>query len=177
MNQRLQETLNANEVGLKRAGTSYRIGDKVMQIRNNYEKSVFNGDIGRISKVNTDDNEIIVSFYERAVSYDILELDELVLAYATTIHKSQGSEFPYVVRFNNFKNFLRTLKFEVVPVNDEIALKAAEIRSNYPFFKQMDVLQLATACVLGANVFYTSDKQLLQFEELAIIRPILVPHG
>lgn len=106
LNQRLQETLNANEIGLKRAGTSYRIGDKVMQIRNNYEKSVFNGDIGRISKVNTDDNELIVSFDERAVSYDVSELDELVLAYATTIHKSQGSEFPYVVMPMNMSHYV-----------------------------------------------------------------------
>lgn len=106
LNQRLQETLNANEIGLKRAGTSYRIGDKVMQIRNNYEKSVFNGDIGRISKVNADDNEVMVSFDERAVSYDVSELDELVLAYATTIHKSQGSEFPYVVMPMNMSHYV-----------------------------------------------------------------------
>ena len=106
LNQRLQEILNPNEIGLKRAGTSYRIGDKVMQIRNNYEKSVFNGDIGRISKVNADDNEVIVSFDERAVTYDISELDELVLAYATTIHKSQGSEFPYVVMPMNMSHYV-----------------------------------------------------------------------
>lgn len=97
LNQRLQETLNPNEIGLKRAGVSYKVGDKVMQVRNNYDKSVFNGDIGRILKVNTDDNELTVKFDEREVIYDISELDELVLAYATTIHKSQGSEFPYVI--------------------------------------------------------------------------------
>ena len=69
-----------------------------MQIRNNYEKSVFNGDIGFIESVNTEDNELTVIFDDsRRVTYDITELDEVVLAYATTIHKSQGSEFPYVV--------------------------------------------------------------------------------
>lgn len=72
LNQRLQETLNPNEIGLKRAGTSYRIGDKVMQIRNNYEKSVFSGDIGRISKVNADDNELTVSFDEGSVRKNYL---------------------------------------------------------------------------------------------------------
>ena len=61
--------------------------------------------------------------------------------------------------------------FEVVPVNDEVALKAAEIRSHYHFFKQMDALQLATALVSGADVFYTNDKQLLQFKELVVIFP------
>lgn len=76
-----------------------------------------------------------------------------------------------IERLNNFKNFLRTLMFEVVPVNDEVALKAAEIRSHYNYFKQMDALQLATACVSGADVFYTNDKQLLQFKKLAVILP------
>ena len=97
LNQRLQAAINPEGLSLKRAGIDYRIGDKVMQIRNNYEKSVFNGDIGFVSNVNTEDSELTVSFDDRAVTYDISELDELVLAYATTIHKSQGSEFPYVV--------------------------------------------------------------------------------
>lgn len=79
------------------AGIEYRLGDKVMQIKNNYEKSVFNGDIGLICDVNTKDREITVRFDDNYVIYDYSELDELVLAYATTIHKAQGSEFPYVI--------------------------------------------------------------------------------
>ena len=97
LNQRLQSAINPEGLSLKRAGIDYRIDDKVMQIRNNYVKAVFNGDIGFVSAVNTEDSELTVSFDDRAVTYDISELDELVLAYATTIHKSQGSEFPYVV--------------------------------------------------------------------------------
>ena len=97
LNQRLQAAINPEGLSLKRAGIDYRIGDKVMQIRNNYVKAVFNGDIGFVSAVNIDDSELTVNFDERSVTYDISELDELVLAYATTIHKSQGSEFPYVV--------------------------------------------------------------------------------
>ena len=97
LNLRLQAALNPQGPSLKRAGVDYRLGDKVMQIRNNYMKLVFNGDIGFISKVNTEDNELTVAFDQRSVTYDISELDELVLAYAATIHKSQGSEFPYVV--------------------------------------------------------------------------------
>ncbi len=93
----LQAALNPEGLSLKRAGIDYRVGDKVMQIRNNYMKLVFNGDIGFVSTVNTEDNELTVKFDQRSVTYDISELDELVLAYATTIHKSQGSEFPYVV--------------------------------------------------------------------------------
>ena len=68
-----------------------------MQIRNNYDKDVFNGDIGRIAKIRYEDQEVIVSFEDRAVTYDFSELDEIVLAYAISVHKSQGSEYPVVV--------------------------------------------------------------------------------
>lgn len=97
LNLRLQAAFNPEGASLKRAGIDYRVNDRVMQIRNNYDKAVFNGDIGVIDSVNVEDNELTVNFDERKVVYDISELDELVLAYATTIHKSQGSEFPYVV--------------------------------------------------------------------------------
>jgi len=67
----------------------------VMQIRNNYDKSVFNGDIGYVTAVDEADRSLQVTFDDRRVEYDVTELDELVLAYAITIHKSQGSEFPH----------------------------------------------------------------------------------
>ena len=97
LNLLLQTEFNPDAIGLKFAGIEYRLGDKVMQIRNNYEKSVFNGDIGIVCDVNTCDRELTVSFDDREIVYDSSELDELVLAYATTIHKAQGSEFPYVI--------------------------------------------------------------------------------
>lgn len=97
LNQMLQQAINANAEGLRRGGTVYCRHDKVMQIRNNYEKEVFNGDIGKIESVDLEDRNLIVSFDGRSVEYDVTELDELVLAYATTIHKSQGSEYPVVV--------------------------------------------------------------------------------
>ena len=97
LNLLLQETLNPNRIGLKIAGIEYRLGDKVMQIKNNYEKGVFNGDIGIVSEVNSEDRELTVCFDDKYVLYECSELDELVLAYATTIHKSQGCEFPYVI--------------------------------------------------------------------------------
>ena len=68
-----------------------------MQLRNNYEKKVFNGDLGYIESVDTDENTLSVNFEGTLVSYEISELEELTLAYATTIHKSQGSEYPIVV--------------------------------------------------------------------------------
>ena len=82
---------------LRRSGYAFRADDKVMQIKNNYDKDVYNGDIGIIESVNETDRILKVNFDGRSVEYDISELDELVHAYATTIHKSQGSEYPVVV--------------------------------------------------------------------------------
>ena len=97
LNQALQEAVNPNSDGLRRGGLTYRVRDKVMQIRNNYDKEIFNGDIGIIEKADLEDQTLTVNFDGRLVDYDSTELDELVLAYATTIHKAQGSEYPIVV--------------------------------------------------------------------------------
>ena len=97
LNQLLQEAINPGDGGLKRGGFRFRAGDKVMQIRNNYDKEVFNGDIGTIAAVSPEDGELTIRFEGRDVVYDASELDELTLAYAVTIHKSQGSEYPIVV--------------------------------------------------------------------------------
>lgn len=82
---------------LRRSGFAFREADKVMQIKNNYDKEVFNGDIGIIESVDAENRTLKVNFDNRSAEYDITELDELVHAYATTIHKSQGSEYPIVV--------------------------------------------------------------------------------
>jgi exodeoxyribonuclease V alpha subunit len=97
LNQALQALMNPSGPELLRAGRLYRLGDRVMQIRNNYEKDVYNGDIGRIVTLDPEDREVTVRFDDRHVTYDWGELDELVLAYAVTIHKSQGSEYPAVI--------------------------------------------------------------------------------
>ncbi len=99
LNQHLQGILNPPDEGpeVERFGWTFRIGDKVLQTVNNYEKDVFNGDIGRIHRINVEDQELAVNYDGRQVSYEFAELDELILAYAMTIHKSQGSEYPAVV--------------------------------------------------------------------------------
>jgi len=97
LNMILQAALNPNTASLKRGGTEYRLGDKVMQIRNDYDKNVFNGDIGIVKSIDMDSRSVCVDFDSRDVEYDISELDELVLSYAITIHKSQGSEYPIVI--------------------------------------------------------------------------------
>ena len=97
LNVELQKHLNNSKDELVRSGRLFKTGDKVMQIRNNYDKEVYNGDIGRIRSINREDQEVNVLFDERLVTYENSELDELVLAYAITVHKSQGSEYPAVV--------------------------------------------------------------------------------
>ncbi|UCF90162.1 MAG: ATP-dependent RecD-like DNA helicase [Desulfobacterales bacterium] len=97
LNRELQAVLNPGEGGIARGERTYRVNDKVMQIRNNYDKEVFNGDMGRILAVHPDDQEVLIAFDDRHVVYDFSELDEIVLAYAVSVHKSQGSEYPAVV--------------------------------------------------------------------------------
>ena len=97
LNTTLQQVLNPREDGITRGGRNFRISDKVMQIRNNYDKEVFNGDIGRIHNIDTESQEVTISFDGRTVAYDYPDLDEIVLAYAVSVHKSQGSEYPAVV--------------------------------------------------------------------------------
>lgn len=106
LNIELQNALNPSGASLTRGGYTYRQGDKVMQIRNNYDKNVFNGDIGYITAVDTNERTLTVSFDSRLVVYDVTELDELTLAYAITIHKSQGSEFPVVVMPITMKHYV-----------------------------------------------------------------------
>ena len=89
--------LAASVLRVQRFGWNFCPGDKVMQVANDYERDVFNGDLGVITGLDLDEAELTVSFEGRAVVYGFGELDELVLAYATTIHKSQGSEYPAVV--------------------------------------------------------------------------------
>ena len=97
LNLALQAALNPTGDGLRRSGYMFRVNDKVMQIRNNYDKEIFNGDIGIVASVDIQGRTLQVDFDGHLIEYDASELDELVHAYATTIHKAQGSEYPIVV--------------------------------------------------------------------------------
>lgn len=97
LNRELQALLNSSGAALERGAPALRWGDKVMQLRNNYDKGVFNGDLGRIVGVDGETGSIKIDFLDRLVEYDSDELDEISLAYATSVHKSQGSEYPVVV--------------------------------------------------------------------------------
>jgi exodeoxyribonuclease V alpha subunit len=145
LNLRLQAVLNPPDAQegpeVVRFGWSFRLGDKVMQTRNNYTKEVFNGDLGRIRAIDLDDTTLTVDFDGRAVVYDFDELDELTLAYALTIHKSQGSEYPAVIMPVHTQHYLllqRNLLYTgitrgrklVVLVGSRQALRLAVERQN-----------------------------------------------
>ncbi len=97
LNMALQQALNHNTAALARGGYTFKEGDRVMQLRNNYDKDVYNGDLGYVRSVDMEERTLTVDFDGQTVEYEASELDELTLAYATTIHKSQGSEYPIVV--------------------------------------------------------------------------------
>ena len=97
LNMELQKLLNPVEDGVIRGNRNFRSNDKVMQIKNNYDKEVFNGDIGRVKRIDQENQDVVISFDGRDIPYDYTDLDEIVLAYAVSVHKSQGSEYPAVV--------------------------------------------------------------------------------
>lgn len=134
LNQVLQEAMNPSKIFLRQGGTQYRLNDKVMQIRNDYDKEVFNGDIGTITKVDMEERELTVRFDDRDVVYDVTELDELSLAYAVTIHKSQGSEYPIVVMpftMSHFVMLQRNLLYTGVTRAKKILVLVGEKKAVY----------------------------------------------
>jgi exodeoxyribonuclease V alpha subunit len=97
LNQMLQKLLNPQPVLIEAPGNVFKIGDKVMHLINNYQKEVYNGDIGVVSSFDPQKTELTVDYYGRTVQYDAAELDQLTVAYAISVHKSQGAEYPAVI--------------------------------------------------------------------------------
>lgn len=114
LNNILQKKLNPEKTSVEWFGQSFRLGDKVMQIRNNYTKGVFNGDVGRIVEIDTETSEIVITFDGKEIPYEQSELNEIVLAYAVSIHKYQGSECPCIIiplHSSHFKLLQRNLLY------------------------------------------------------------------
>jgi exodeoxyribonuclease V alpha subunit len=146
INRLLQEALTPTGEALQSGGRLFRTGDRIMQLRNNYDKDVFNGDVGRVVRVARDAGELVASFDEREVIYESDELDELTLAYAATVHKSQGSEYAAVVipiHTQHFVMLARSLLYTAVTRGKKLvvlvgsrkalglAVKNAEVAKRY----------------------------------------------
>ncbi len=132
LNRLLQGALNSGQLGVEHRGERLCIGDKVMQVRNDYEKETFNGDIGRIAQVEPSGPRVVVDFEGKLVTYVGRELDALVLAYATTIHKSQGSEYPAVViplQTSHFPMLSRNLLYTAVTRAKRLCVLVADPRA------------------------------------------------
>ena len=132
LNARLQQVLNPHGEYVRRGEVIYRIGDKVMQVKNNYDKNIFNGDIGYISHLSDTDDIIRVKYDGREVEYEHSDLDELMPAYAVTIHKSQGSEFPIVVIPVSMKHFVmlqRNLIYTAITRAKQICVLVGDTRA------------------------------------------------
>ncbi|MFM8657455.1 MAG: ATP-dependent RecD-like DNA helicase, partial [Chthoniobacterales bacterium] len=144
LNTALQAALNpprADRAEIERFGTKFRVGDKVLQTRNNYDKEVFNGDIGRILAIDHDEREVTVEVDGRRVVYDFGELDEIEPAYAISIHKSQGSEFPAVVLPLAMQHFLllqRNLLYTGVTRGKQLVVVAGQRKALGTAVRQND---------------------------------------
>lgn len=117
LNIMLQNTLNPTGPSISRFGRTFRVRDRVMQLRNNYDKEVFNGDIGTIASINLEDQTVNIRFDNKVVNFELAELDEIMLAYATSIHKAQGSEHPAVVvvlAMQHFRLLQRNLLYTAI---------------------------------------------------------------
>lgn len=152
LNRTLQGVLNPSKgEALYRSGNQFHEGDKVMQLRNNYKKEVFNGDIGKIAEINFSDQQVIIVFDDRSIEYDFNELDEITLAYAVSVHKYQGSECPCIVmpvHTTHFKLLHRNLLYTAVTRGKKlvvlvgtskalfIAVKNDEVKKRYSGLQQ-----------------------------------------
>ena len=179
LNDLLQKTLNPSHEPLQKYGRRFHLRDKVMQIVNNYDKHVFNGDVGYITAIDRDEEEITVKFDGVAIDYEFSELDQLVLAYAVSVHKYQGSECPCIVmpvhttHYNLlFRNLLYTGitrgKKLVVIIGTTKAMGIA-LRNNQAFQRHTGLKYILETHLTGASAqsvhqsLYTRDVIILDW--------------
>lgn len=163
LNLLLQQALNPSGPSLNRGGYTYRQGDRVMQQRNNYDKDVFNGDLGYIREVDTEERTLKVDFDGKWVEYDVTELDELTLAYATTIHKAQGSEYPIVVMpilMTHFVMLQRNLIYTGITRAKKICVLIGAMKALAYAVRNVSVLKRNTRLKERLNPSLTTDGKL-----------------
>ncbi len=147
LNIELQKQLNPQTHVINKFGHSYGMGDKIIQIINNYDKEVFNGDIGIIEKLDMEESLLWINFDDRLVEYELSELDEINLAYATTIHKSQGSEYPVVVMPIAMQHFMlleRNLLYTGVTRGKQLVILVGQIKAIAMATKRLQAQQRLT---------------------------------
>ena len=163
LNLLLQQALNPSGPSLGRGGYTYRQGDRVMQLCNNYAKDVFNGDLGYIREVDTEERTLKVDFDGKKVEYDVTELDELTLAYATTIHKAQGSEYPIVVMpvlMTHFVMLQRNLIYTGITRAKKICVLIGAAKALAYAVRNVSVLKRNTSLRERLNPSLTTDGKL-----------------
>lgn len=163
LNLLLQQALNPSGPSLGRGGYTYRQGDRVMQLCNNYAKDVFNGDLGYIREVDTEERTLKVDFDGKWIEYDITELDELTLAYATTIHKAQGSEYPIVVMpvlMTHFVMLQRNLIYTGITRAKKICVLIGATKALAYAVRNVSVLKRNTSLRERLNPSLTTDGKL-----------------
>jgi exodeoxyribonuclease V alpha subunit len=132
LNEALQAALNPAGPALTRGARAYRVGDKVMQLRNDYDKNVYNGDVGVVLGIDSEEGTMTARFDDREVAFDAPDLDDIALAYACTIHKSQGSEYPAVVvplLTTHFIMLTRNLVYTAVTRGKRLVVLVADPRA------------------------------------------------
>jgi exodeoxyribonuclease V alpha subunit len=166
LNARLQETLNPTGESLERFGILFREKDKVMQLENDYDKEVFNGDVGYVHRLDADDQQMVVRFGDRFVHYGYNELDELAPAYAITVHKSQGSEYPCVVipvHTQHFMMLQRNLIYTAITRGRKLVILVGSKKAISMAVRREDVQQRKTG--LRQRLMQPDDRLALENKE------------
>ena len=141
LNQILQELLNKSSDQIERFGKIFRLNDRVLQTENDYDKDVFNGDLGYINKIDKINETIDVLYDDKVVNYDFKELDMLIHSYAITIHKSQGSEYPVVIipiHTQHYVMLKRTLFYTALTRARKLAVIVGSVKAMRLAVKQTD---------------------------------------
>jgi exodeoxyribonuclease V alpha subunit len=157
LNKELQALLNPGGPSLSRGGIELRAGDRVIQMRNNYAQGVFNGDVGAVTEVNESARTATVSYDERSVQYESAELDQLSLAYACSIHKSQGSEFPAVVIVLHTQHYVllkRTLLYTAVTRARKLAVIVGSRRALALAVKNVGTMERCTRLAARLRAYF-----------------------
>ena len=160
LNKILQSEINKNTECISRGDCEFRKGDKIMQIKNNYDKETFNGDMGYISEIDAENKRLTADFIDVKASYNFSDLDELSLAYATTIHKSQGSEYPIVVipmlfAFNIMLK--RNLIYTAITRAKKLCVIVGDVRALYKAINDNSYVQRNTYLCAWLNEFFNID--------------------